>query len=91
MFASMALAYEQLSVECDRIRAELAVAGVKLEQAQSQFARDQKLFLSGNLAEELLKLSRRNRDAFAVEVTEKSNLVQRTEKTLIRFFTPWGP
>ncbi len=91
-----ALAYEQLSVDCDRVRAELAVARVKLEQAQTQFARDQKLFKTGNLAEELLDLSRRNRDAFDVEVMEKSNLVQRTEKTLIRLqsmtdmFVPGG-
>jgi multidrug resistance efflux pump len=91
-----ALAYEQLSVDCDRVRAEVAVARVKWEQAQTQYLRDEKLFQGGNLAEELLDLSRRNRDAFAVEVTEKSNLVQRTEKTLIRLqsmtdmFVPGG-
>jgi multidrug resistance efflux pump len=91
-----ALAYEQLSVDCDRVGAELAVARVKLEQARSQFARDENFFKTGNLAAELFDLSRRNRDSFEVEVIEKSNLVHRTEKTLDRLksmtdsFVPGG-
>ena len=78
------LAYEQLSVDCDRIRAEKAIAEVKLEQARSQFKRDETLFKQGALSAELYELSRRNKEAFEVEVAEKSNLVQRTEKTLER-------
>ena len=91
-----ALAYEQLSVDCERIRAEMAVAEVKLEQAQSQLKRDEALFNQGTLSPELFELSRRNRDAFRVEAAAKSNLVYRTEKTLERLksiadtFVPGG-
>src|SRR5262245_19402260 len=79
-----ALAYEQLSVDCDRIRAEKSIAEVKLEKARSQMKRDETLFKQGALSAELFELSRRNKEAFEVEVNEKSNLVQRTEKTLER-------
>jgi multidrug resistance efflux pump len=79
-----ALAYEQLSVDCDRVRAEKSIAEVKLDQARSQLKRDETLFKQGALSAELFELSRRNKEAFEVEVAEKSNLVQRTEKTLER-------
>ena len=82
-----AVAYEELSVNCDRVRAELAIARVRLQQADSQLKRDQELFEQGVLSAELFELSRRNKESYEVEVVEKSNLVQRTEKTLDRLKT----
>jgi len=91
-----ALAYEQLSVECDRIKSEVDVARVKLDQAQSQLKRDDILFQQGSLSGELFEFSRRNKEAYEAELLAKSNLVQRTEKTLERLesmadaFVPGG-
>ncbi len=79
-----AVAYEELSVNCDRVRAELAIARVRLQQAESQLKRDQQLFKQGVLSAELFELSRRNKESYDVEVLEKANLVERTEKTLDR-------
>ena len=91
-----ALAYEQLSVDCDRVKAETDVARVKLEQARSQLQRDQTLFQQGALSAELFEFSRRNKEAYEAELLGKSNLVQRTEKALDRLksvadaFVPGG-
>ena len=90
------LAYEQLSVDCERVRAELNVARVRLDQAEAQLGRDQRLFKERILSPELFDLSMRNKNAFAVEVEAKSNLVYRTEKALERLksmadtFVPGG-
>jgi multidrug resistance efflux pump len=91
-----ALAYEQLSVDCDRVKAEMEVTRVKLEQARSQLKRDESLYRQGALSEELFELSRRNKEAYEAEWLGKSNLVQRTEKALDRLksvsdaFVPGG-
>lgn len=91
-----ALAYEQLSVDCDRIKGEVGVARVKLEQAQSQLKRDEAVFQQGSLSAELFEFSRRNKEAYEAELLGKSNLVQRTEKALDRLksvadaFVPGG-
>lgn len=91
-----ALAYEQLSVDNDRVKAELKIAGVRYEQARSQYSRDEQLTQSKLLSVADLEISRRNRDAYLVEVEEKSNLVVRTEGTLDRLksmadtFVPGG-
>ena len=91
-----ALAYEQLSVDCDRIKGEVSVARVKLDQAQSQLKRDETLFQQGSLSAELFEFSRRNKEAYEAELLGKSNLVQRTEKALDRLksvadaFVPGG-
>jgi len=91
-----ALAYEQLSVDCDRIRSEADVARVKLEQAANQLKRDQLLFEQGALSAALLDFSRRTMEAYEAELLGKSNLVQRTEKALDRLksvadaFVPGG-
>jgi multidrug resistance efflux pump len=79
-----ALAYEQLSVDCDRVKAEMDVARVKWEQARTQLQRDERLFKQGALSEELFEFSRRNKEAYEAELLAKSNLVQRTEKSLER-------
>jgi multidrug resistance efflux pump len=79
-----ALAYEQLSVDCDRVKGEVDVARVKLEQSHIQLKRDETLFQQGALSAELFEMSRRNRDAYEAELLSKSNLVQRTEKALER-------
>jgi len=79
-----ALAYEQLSVDCDRIRSEADVARVKLEQAANQLERDQLLFEQGALSAALLDFSRRTMQAYEAELLGKSNLVERTEKSLER-------
>lgn len=91
-----ALAYEQLSVDCDRIRSEADVARVKLEQAANQLKRDQVLFEQGAFSAAMLDFSRRTMDAYEAELLGKSNLVQRTEKALERLksvadaFVPGG-
>jgi len=91
-----ALAYEQLSVDCDRIKGEVGVARVKLEQAQSQLKRDEAVFQQGSLSAELFDISRRNKEAYEAELLGKSNLVLRTEKALDRLksvadaFVPGG-
>ena len=91
-----ALAYEQLSVDCDRVKSEVDVARVKLEQAKSQLKRDETLFGQGSLSAELFEFSRRNKEAYEAELLGKSNLVQRTEKALDRLksvadtFVPGG-
>lgn len=82
-----ALAYEQLALDSDRVKGELGIARVKLEQARTQLARDETTARQGVLSTELLDLSRRNKEAYEVEVFEKSNLVQRTEKSLERLKT----
>jgi multidrug resistance efflux pump len=90
------LAYEQLSVDCDRIKGEVDVARVKLEQAQSQLKRDETLFHQGSLSAELYEFSLRNKEAYEAELLSKSNLVQRTQKALERLqsvadtFVPGG-
>jgi multidrug resistance efflux pump len=60
------------------------VARVKLEQAQSQLKRDETLFQQGSLSAELYEFSLRNKEAYEAELLAKSNLVQRTEKSLER-------
>jgi multidrug resistance efflux pump len=91
-----ALAYEELSVDCDRVRSEVDVVRVRLEQAVSQLKRDETLFQQGALSAESFELSRRNKEAFEAELLGKSNLVQRTEKALERLksvgdaFVPGG-
>jgi multidrug resistance efflux pump len=91
-----ALAYEQLSVDNDRVKAELKIARVRGEQAKTQYERDVQLNKSKLLSDAELDISRRNRDAYLVEVEEKSILVERTEKTLERLksmadtFVPGG-
>ena len=90
------LDYEQLSVECDRVNTELEIARVKLEHAAIQLQRDSNAFSAKVVSEELLDLSRRNKEAFEVEVHEKSNHVFRAQKVLDRLqslaetFTPGG-
>ena len=79
-----ALAYEQLSVDCDRAKSEAEVARVKLEQARTQLKRDELLLQQGSLSAELFEFSLRNKDAYEAEFRGKSNLVQRTEKALER-------
>jgi multidrug resistance efflux pump len=90
------LDYEQLSVECDRINTELEIARVRLEHATIQLQRDSNAFAARVVSAEVLDLSRRNKDAFEVEVREKSNHVARAQKVLDRLqslaetFTPGG-
>jgi multidrug resistance efflux pump len=79
-----ALAYEQLGVDCAKIKAELEIARVNFEQAESQRLRDEKIFNDGLLSKDLYELSAVRAKAFAVEVAEKAKLVERTEKALER-------
>lgn len=91
-----ALAYEQLGVDCAKIKAELEIARVNLEQAESQRLRDEKIYKEGLLSRELYELSAVRAKSFAVEVVEKAKLVERTEKALERLqfmadaFVPGG-
>jgi multidrug resistance efflux pump len=91
-----ALAYEQLGVDCARVKAELEIARVNFEQAESQRRRDEKIFKEGLLSSELYEVSVARAKAFAVEVAEKAKLVERTEKALERLqfmadaFVPGG-
>jgi multidrug resistance efflux pump len=91
-----ALSYEQLGVDCARVKAELEIARVNLKQAQTQLARDEKILKEGVLSPELYELSAVRAKAFEVEVAEKTKLVERTEKALERLafmadsFVPGG-
>jgi multidrug resistance efflux pump len=83
-------------VDCDRIRSEADVARVKLEQAAGELKRNQLLFEQGALSAAQLDFSRRTMDAYEAELLGKSNLVERTQKSLERLksvadaFVPGG-
>lgn len=91
-----ALAYEQLGVDCAKVKAELEIARVNHEQAEAQRLRDEKLFKDQLLSREVYEISAVRARSFAVEVAEKQKLVDRTEKALERLafmadsFVPGG-
>ena len=91
-----ALAYEQLGVDCAKVKAELEIARVNFDQAEAQRVRDEQLFKDQLLSREVYEISAVRARAFAVEVAEKQKLVDRTEKALERLafmadsFVPGG-
>jgi multidrug resistance efflux pump len=67
-----AMNFERIRVELLNTKAELAIAQVKLQQAERDVARNTPLYREKLLAEELYELSVNTRDALQAEVTERS-------------------
>jgi multidrug resistance efflux pump len=79
-----AIAYEQLGVDSARVKAEMEIARVKLEQAKSQLNRATKSFQEGLIPKEEYEVVESSAKALKVEVAEKEKLVDRSEKALER-------
>jgi multidrug resistance efflux pump len=79
-----AIAFEQLGVDSARVKTELEMARVNLEQAGTQLDRATKSFKEGLIPQEEYEIFRARAKVFKVEVAEKEKLVDRSEKALER-------
>jgi multidrug resistance efflux pump len=84
-----ALEYEQLTIACARIRAELATARVNLIQASNEFRRVSELYQQKErlVSETDFDLAKAQFEALQTDVDEKSKIVIATQKTLDRLAT----
>jgi multidrug resistance efflux pump len=82
----MAIDYEQLSVQCARVRAELATARVNLIQASNEFKRVSDLYRQQNriVSDTDYDLAKARYEGLSIEVEEKTKIVTTTEKSLER-------
>lgn len=81
-----ALDYEALSIDCARMRTELATARVNLIQTSNEFRRINDLFQRKDrlVSDSDFDVAKANFEALQVEVQEKTRVVATTEKTLER-------
>lgn len=77
-----AMNFERIRVELLKTKSELAIARVKLEQAERDVVRNTPLFRDKLLSADLYELSVNVRDALKVEVEEKEQAVAQIEKRL---------
>jgi multidrug resistance efflux pump len=82
----MAIDYEQLSVQCARVRAELATARVNLVQASNEFRRISELYRQQHriISDTDYDLAKARFEGLSIEVHEKNKIVATTEKSLER-------
>ena len=77
-----ALDFERLRVELLRTQAKLAVAEVKLQQAERDVARNTPLYHERLVSEDIYELSVNIRDALKTEVAEKQRAVEAIQRRL---------
>src|SRR5688572_20189095 len=75
--------FERIRMDLLRTKSELAVARVNLGRMENQVVRNEPLYREQLLSEDLHDLAVKTRDAFDVEVIEKSNTVMLIEKRLV--------
>jgi multidrug resistance efflux pump len=75
-----AMNFERIRVELLRTKSELAIARVKLEQAERDVTRNTPLFREKLVPEDIYELSVNTRDALKAEVEEKSKAVAQIEQ-----------
>jgi multidrug resistance efflux pump len=77
-----AMNYERIRVELLKTKSELAIAQVKLEQAERDAARNEPLHREKLVATDIYELSVNTRDALKTEVAEKTRAVAEIEDRL---------
>lgn len=77
-----ALSFERIRVELLRTKSELAIARVKLGQAERDATRNLPLYREKLVSEDIYELSVSTRDAFKAEVEEKGKAVAQMEQRL---------
>jgi len=77
-----AMNFERIRVELLKTQSELAIARVKLEQAERDVARNTPLFREKLVSADLYELSVNVRDALKAEVAEKSRAADQIEQRL---------
>jgi len=77
-----ALNFERIRVELLKTKSELAIARVKLEQAERDVARNEPLFREKLVSADIYELSLNIRDALKAEVEEKNKAADQIEQRL---------
>lgn len=77
-----AMNFERIRVEVLRTRAELAIARVKLQQAERDVARNTPLYREKLVSEDIYELNVSTRDALKAEVEEKGRALAQMEQRL---------
>ena len=77
-----AMNFERIRVELLKTKSELAIARVKLEQAERDVARNEPLFREKLVSADIYELSLNTRDALKAEVGEKDKAVVQIEQRL---------
>ncbi|MCL4790136.1 MAG: hypothetical protein KJ070_25700 [Verrucomicrobia bacterium] len=77
-----AMNFERIRVELLRTMSELAIARVKLEQAERDVTRNAPLYREKLVSEDIYELSVNTRDALKAEVDEKTKAVAQIEQRL---------
>ena len=77
-----AMNFERIRVELLRTKSELAIAKVKLEQAERDVARNEPLFREKLVSADIYELSINIRDALKTEAEEKAKAVAQIERRL---------
>jgi multidrug resistance efflux pump len=79
-----ALDYERMAVDCEKLKSDIAITKVNLEQAGADFERDEQLFKEGMLAHAAFERSGQRVKLLETEITEGSRLVDKMERMLER-------
>ena len=77
-----AMNFERIRVELLKTKSELAIAKVKLEQAERDVARNEPLFREKLVSADIYELSMNIRDALKAEVAEKDKAVAQIDRRL---------
>lgn len=77
-----AMSFERIRVELLKTKSELAIARVKLEQAERDAARNTPLYRENLVSADLYELSTNTRDALKAEVEEKAKAIAQIERRL---------
>jgi multidrug resistance efflux pump len=77
-----AMSFERVRVELLKTKAELAVARVKLEQAERDVARNAPLYREKLVSQDIYELALNTRDALKAEVDEKAKAIAQIEGRL---------
>jgi multidrug resistance efflux pump len=77
-----AMNFERIRVELLKTKSELAIARVKLEQAERDVTRNEPLFREKLVSADIYELSLNTRDALKAEVDEKNKAVEQIEQRL---------
>lgn len=77
-----AMNFERVRIELLRTKSELAIARVKLEQAERDVTRNAPLYREKLVSQDLYELGLSTRDALKAEVAEKSAAIAQIEKRL---------
>ena len=85
---SSAISYAELIFACDKLRADLAMARVNLDQASNQFVRISKLYQTNDPTSVVTAVvydrTKAEYEALKADVEEKTRIINATQKTLER-------